>query len=178
MYGVGDQAKYTGRVHPIYGCDSYARRCIMARRLVERGVRFVQIYINSQIWDMHSDIENEMWAASEKTEKPIAALLKDLKRRGLLDSTLVVCGGEFGRLPISQFQKNHYSAGRDHNPHGFTCWMAGGGVKGGTVYGATDELGYRATENPVSVAEFHATILHLLGLHHEELFFERNGLED
>ena len=121
-----------------------------------------------------------MRAASEKTEKPIAALLKDLKRCGLLDSTLVVCGGEFGRLPISQFQGKRFLAGRDHNPHGFTCWMAGGGERAArcTVYGATDELGYRAVENRVSVAEFHATILHLLGLHHEELFFERNGLRD
>jgi uncharacterized protein (DUF1501 family) len=178
MYGVGEKSKYRGRTHPISGPDSYARRCIMARRLVERGVRFIQIYINTQIWDMHANIENDTRAACRKTDKPIAALLKDLKERGLLDSTLLIWNGEFGRLPIAQFQKGKPDAGRDHNPHGFSVWMAGGGVKGGTVYGTTDELGYKAVENRVSVADWHATILHLLGLHHEELFFERGGLKE
>ncbi len=178
MYGVGNKPKYTGRLHPMDGPDSYARRCIMARRLVERGVQFVQIFVNSQIWDMHSHLENEIRAACDKTDKPVAALLKDLKQRGLLDSTLVIWGGEFGRLPISEYQNGNRAAGRDHNPHAFTSWMSGGGVKGGTVYGATDDFGYRAVENRVSVADFHATILHLLGLHHDELFFERNGLND
>ncbi len=176
-YGVGVESKYRGRTHPISGPDSYARRCIMARRLVERGVRFVQIYINTQIWDMHTHIENDIRAACKKTDQPIAALIHDLKQRGLLDSTLLIWNGEFGRLPIAQFDEGK-DAGRDHNPYAFTVWMAGGGTKGGTVYGATDDVGYKAVENPVSVADWHATILHLLGLHHEELFFERNGLTE
>lgn len=179
MYGVGEKAVYHGRLHPIEGKDSYARRCIMARRLVERGVRFVQIMINSQHWDTHSHGENDLRAACEKTDKPVAALLKDLKQRGLLDSTLVIWAGEFGRLPISQFQAGANSEpGRDHNQHAFSLWMAGGGIKGGTVYGTTDEIGYKVAENPVSVADFHATVLHLLGLHHEDLFFERSGFKE
>ena len=177
MYGVGVESEYRGRTHPISGPDSYARRCIMARRLVERGVRFVQIYINTQIWDMHNHIENDIKAACKKTDQPIAALIHDLKQRGLLDSTLLVWNGEFGRLPIAQYDEGK-DAGRDHNPYGFTVWMAGGGIKGGTVYGATDDVGYKAVENPVSVADWHATILHLLGLHHQELFFERHGLTE
>jgi uncharacterized protein DUF1501 len=178
MYGVGEKTVYHGRLHPIEGKDSYARRCIMARRLVERGVRFVQIMINSQLWDTHSNGENDLRAACEKTDKPVAALLKDLKQRGLLDSTLVIWAGEFGRLPISQFQTGHAEPGRDHNPHAFSLWMAGGGVKGGTVYGATDDIGYKVAENPVSVADFHATVLHLLGLQYEVLFLERNGFKE
>ncbi|MBM3775690.1 MAG: DUF1501 domain-containing protein [Acidobacteria bacterium] len=178
MYGVGEKPVHLGRLHPMDGKDSYARRCIMARRLVERGVRFVQVCVNTQIWDTHAHLENDLRAACEKTDKPVAALLKDLKRRGMLDSTLVLWGGEFGRLPLAQIQPAVKVEGRDHNPRGFTVWMAGGGVKGGTVYGATDDIGYEAVENPVSVADWHATILHLLGLHHEQLFFERNGFQE
>ena len=178
MYGVGESSPYKGRLHSIGGPDSYARRCIMARRLVERGVRFVQIYVNTQIWDMHAHIENDIKAACRKTDKPIAGLIRDLKQRGLLDSTLLIWNGEFGRLPIAQFQNQKPDPGRDHNPHAFSVWMAGGGIKGGTVYGATDELGYSSVENRVSVADWHATILHLLGLHHEKLFFERAGFEE
>jgi len=178
MYGVGESSPYQGREHPIDGPDSFARRCIMARRLVERGVRFVQIYVNTQIWDMHAHIENDIKAACRKTDKPIAGLIRDLKQRGLLDSTLLIWNGEFGRLPIAQFQNQKPDPGRDHNPHAFSVWMAGGGIKGGTVYGATDELGYSSVENRVSVADWHATILHLLGLHHEKLFFERAGFEE
>ena len=178
MYGVGEKPVYRGRLHPIEGKDSYARRCIMARRLVERGVRFVQIVVNAQIWDTHSNGDNDVRAACEKTDKPVAALLKDLKQRGLLDSTLVLWAGEFGRLPISQFQTGQSEPGRDHNPHAFSAWMAGGGIKGGTAYGATDDIGYKAVENRVSVADWHATVLHQLGLHHEDLFFERNGLKE
>ena len=145
----------------------------MARRLVERGVRLVQIYIETQIWDNHFNIVKDLQYSCGKTDKPIGALLSDLKQRGLLDSTLVVWGGEFGRLPIAQ--SPGASAGRDHGPSGFTVWFAGGGVKGGTVYGATDEIGYKAVENRVSVHDFHATILHLAGLNHRDLFFERDG---
>jgi len=169
MYGVGEKAT-----------DNYARRCIMARRLIERGVRFVQIYTSSQMWDNHSNIGTSLPAACLHTDKPVAALLKDLKQRGLLNRTLVVWGGEFGRLPIAQLRPgtDPKKAGRDHGPAGFSIWMAGGGVKRGTVYGATDEIGYRAVENRVSVNDWHATILHMLGMHHEELFFERNGLNE
>ena len=154
---------------------SYGRRCLMARRLVERGVRFVQIYIESQIWDTHSELEKGLRYSCGKTDKPIGALLTDLKRRGLLDSTLIVWGGEFGRMPLAQFQESN-RAGRDHGPGGFTVWMAGGGIKGGSVYGATDDIGYKAAENRVSVHDLHATILHQLGMDHEKLVYERNGL--
>lgn len=167
MYGVGEEPT-----------DSYARRCLMARRLIERGVRFVQLYINGQIWDNHNQLESGMRAASDRTDKPVAALLKDLKDRGLFDQTLVVWGGEFGRMPISQLDGGLKNAGRDHNPRSFTLWMAGGGVKRGFTYGSTDELGYEAVENKVSVADWHATILHLLGLDYRELTFEDNGLKE
>jgi hypothetical protein len=167
MYGVGQEPT-----------DSYARRCIMARRLIERGVRFVQLYINSQIWDNHTFLARDMKAASARTDKPVAALIKDLKRRGLLKDTLVVWGGEFGRMPIAQLENGMETAGRDHNPHAFTLWMAGGGVKPGVVHGATDELGHQAVENRVSVTDWHATILHLLGLDYERLVFDQSGLKD
>jgi hypothetical protein len=169
MYGIGREPT-----------DSYGRRCLIARRLVERGVRFVQLYINSHIWDTHNNIATDLKAACDRTDQPVAALLRDLKQRGLLDSTLVVWGGEFGRLPIAQLpaDKDERKAGRDHNKNAFCTWMAGGGVKAGTTYGATDDLGLKVAENPVSVRDWHATILHLLGLNHEELFIELNGLKE
>jgi len=167
MYGVGQEPT-----------DSYARRCIMSRRLVERGVRFVQLYINGQIWDNHSYLQRDMKAACARTDKPVAALLKDLKQRGLMKDTLVIWGGEFGRMPISQIDNGLESAGRDHNPHAFTLWMAGAGVKSGTVLGTTDELGYEAVEDRVSVTDWHATILHLLGLDYQRLVFDQNGLKE
>jgi hypothetical protein len=160
--------------------DSYGRRCLIARRLVERGVRFVQLYINGQIWDNHTELASGLRAACARTDQPVAALLQDLKQRGLLDSTLVVWGGEFGRLPIAQLPPdgNERRAGRDHNKNAFCTWLAGAGVRGGTVYGVTDELGLAAVEGRVSVPDWHATILHLLGLHHDELFVERDGLKE
>jgi hypothetical protein len=161
-YGLNDEAT-----------ASYGKRCLMARRLVERGVRLVQIYIEGQIWDNHNRIRQGLEYACGKTDRPAAALVRDLKERGLLDSTLVIWGGEFGRLPIAQDPGPN--AGRDHGPSGFSIWMAGGGVKGGTTYGATDEIGYRAAENRVSVHDFHATVLHLLGINHRNLVFERQG---
>ena len=169
LYGIGREPT-----------DSYGRRCLIARRLVERGVRFVQLYINSQIWDTHTSLAKDLKTACDRTDQPIAALLKDLKRRGLFDSTLVVWGGEFGRLPIAQLppDKDERNAGRDHNKNAFCTWMAGAGVKGGTTHGATDELGLAAVENRVSVADWHATILHLLGLHHDQLFIDLNGLKE
>ena len=157
---------------------SYGRRCLMARRLVERGVRIVQIYIESQIWDNHSNLEKGLRYCCGKTDQPVGALLKDLKQRGLLDSTLVVWGGEFGRMPFAQMVSSMKNVGRDHGPGGFTVWMAGGGIKGGTVYGATDEIGYKAVENPVSVPDFHATILYLLGMNHRDLVYNHQGLDE
>ena len=157
--------------------DSYGRRCLLARRLVERGVRFVQIFLEEQPWDSHSDLNANHRAICHRTDKPIAGLLRDLKQRGLLDSTLVIFGGEFGRTPTSQIIGDDYS-GRDHNMQAFTSWMAGGGMKGGMTYGKTDEFGHAVVENPVSVHDFHATIMHQLGLHHQKLFFERSGLEE
>jgi arylsulfatase A-like enzyme len=148
----------------------------MARRLVERGVRFVQIFIEFQIWDAHSDLENSLRYSAGKTDQPAAALVKDLKRRGLLDSTLVIWGGEFGRMPIGQGRTA--SAGRDHGPSGFSMWMAGGGVKRGYVHGATDDLGHKSVQDRVSVHDFHATLLHLLGMNYRDLVYERNGLKE
>ena len=175
-----DTGKETEATREAYGLNdpltaSYGKRCLMARRLVERGVRCVQLYIEGQIFDSHGDIEGSLAYACGKTDKPVAALLKDLKQRGLLDSTLVVWGGEFGRLPMTQ---GGGKPGRDHGPHGFSSWMAGGGVKGGVVHGSTDEIGFKAADNRVSVHDFHATILHLLGLHYRELFFDRSGLRE
>ncbi len=167
MYGLND---------PVTA--SYGKRCLMARRLVERGVRFVQLYIESMIWDAHYDLDKSLRYCSGKTDKPVAALLKDLKQRGLLASTLVIWGGEFGRLPLSQSLENSSTVGRDHNPSGFSIWMAGGGVKAGIVHGSTDELGHKAIESRVSVHDFHATILRLLGLNYRELVFERHGLKE
>ncbi len=169
MYGIGAEET-----------DSYGRRCLIARRLIERGVRFVQLFIDGQIWDHHTGITAGLKSACRRTDKPIAGLLRDLKQRGLLDETLVVWGGEFGRLPISQLggDKSVENAGRDHNKNAMCTWLAGGGIRGGVTLGATDELGFAATENPVSVPDWHATILHLLGLHHEELFFTRSGLRE
>jgi len=167
-YGIGNKAT-----------DNYGRRCLMARRLVERGVRFVQIYTRGQMWDNHSNIGASLRSACEHTDQPAAALLTDLRQRGLLDETLVIWGGEFGRLPIAQMRGDDPAkAGRDHGPAGFSIWMAGGGIRRGMVYGGTDDIGYKAVENPVSVADWHATVLDRLGLHHQELFFERNGLEE
>lgn len=149
--------------------EGFGRKCLLARRLVERGVRFVQAYSDGE-WDAHGNLAKNHRENCLATDRPIAALLADLKQRGLLDSTLVVWGGEFGRMPVSQ-----RGDGRDHNPHGFLMWMAGGGVKGGAHHGATDEIGLRAAEHPVSVHDIHATILHLLGLDHKRLTYRHNG---
>ena len=174
-----DLSQESEKTKEMYGLNeeltaSYGKRCLMARRLVERGVRFIQIYIEQQIWDAHTELDKSLRYSCGKTDKPTAALLKDLKQRGLLDSTLVIWCGEFGRLPLGQAgMGNKDNLGRDHGPSGFSVWMAGGGIKGGTAYGATDELGHKAVENQVSVHDFHATILHLLGMNFRDLVFER-----
>ena len=157
-------------------CEHVARQCLSARRLVERGVRFVQIYSggmeNQLSWDGHADIKGNHSQFAGETDKPVAGLLTDLAQRGLLDETLVIWGGEFGRLPIAQ---KGDKPGRDHNPHAFTFWLAGGGVKGGVSYGETDEIGYEAAVDKVHVNDLHATILRLLGLDHEKLTYKYNG---
>jgi Protein of unknown function (DUF1501) len=167
-------------IQKLYGvdnprCSHFAKQCLMARRLVERGVRFVQIYSggmeNERSWDGHADIAKNHSGFAGETDQPIAALLTDLKASGLLDSTLVIWNGEFGRLPIVQ----KGGTGRDHNPHAFTTWMAGGGAKAGVRYGSTDEIGHKAVENRVSINDLHATILHLLGIDHEKLTYKYNG---
>jgi len=168
-------------IRKLYGvdepkCQHFARQCLVARRMVERGVRFVQIYSggmeNQRSWDGHNDIQGNHSGFANETDQPIAALLSDLQQRGLLDQTLVIWGGEFGRLPVAQKSEK---PGRDHNPHAFTFWLAGGGAKGGTSYGETDDVGHKAAINPVTVHDLHATILHLLGLDHKRLTFNLNG---
>ena len=168
LYGLDDKR-----------CAHFGKQCLMARRMVERGVRFVQIYSggeeNEKSWDGHANIEKNHRQFAGETDLPIGGLLTDLKQRGLLDSTLVIWGGEFGRLPLVQRSKEGKETGRDHNPHAFTVWMAGGGVKGGTHYGETDEVGHKAAVNKVSVNDLHATILHLIGIDHEKLTYKYNG---
>ncbi len=175
-----DIARESQLTQKLYGidnpkCTHFAKQCLMARRLVERGVRFVQIYSggeeNEKSWDGHSNIAQNHSGFAAETDIPIAGLLADLESRGLLDSTLVVWGGEFGRLPVVQ----KGGTGRDHNPHAFTVWMAGGGVRGGTLYGQTDEVGNKAVVDRVSVHDLHATILHLLGIDHKRLTYRYNG---
>jgi hypothetical protein len=175
-----DLSTETAATQELYGLDaavtaSYGRRCLMARRLVERGVRIVQIYMNYNPWDHHDRIEQGLRETCAMTDRPIAGLLQDLKQRGLFESTLVVWGGEFGRLPHAEIPKTEKQVGRDHNANAFTVWLAGAGIKGGTVWGATDELGYKAVENRVSVHDLHGTILHLLGLRFRDLVYERLG---
>ena len=165
LYGIGDKR-----------CDHFARQCLTARRMVERGVRCVQIYSggmeNQRSWDGHNDIQGNHSQFAGETDTPIAGLLTDLAQRGLLDETLVVWGGEFGRLPLSQ---KSAKPGRDHNPHCFTTWLAGGGVKRGVSYGESDEIGHKAAVDKVHVNDLHATMLHLLGLDHRKLTYTYNG---
>ncbi|MAB60947.1 MAG: sulfatase [Verrucomicrobiales bacterium] len=150
---------------------SFANNCLLARRLAERGVRFIQLYDKG--WDSHGQIVSDHTERCKSVDKPIAALLKDLKQRGMLDDTLVIWGGEFGRTPMSQGSGKGY--GRDHHPHGFSMWMAGGGIRGGHVHGATDDFGYFASEDRVHVHDLNATILHCLGIEHERLTFHHQG---
>lgn len=167
-------------IHKMYGEGQHARQLMMARRLVERGVRFVQLWHGAgQPWDNHDDLEKGHSKLAKQLDQPLAALLKDLKQRGLLDETLIVCGGEFGRTPVVELPTAGANAGkingRDHNHYGFTVWMAGAGVKGGHIHGATDEFGFQAVENKVHVHDLHATILHLLGFDHEKLTYRYSG---
>jgi len=164
----------------LYGFDAknpktqiYATQCLLARRLIERGVRFIELTCPDGAgdrWDQHKQLKDGHEKNALFVDQPIAGLLKDLKARGLLDSTLVIWGGEFGRTPFAQG-----TDGRDHNPFGFTIWLAGGGIKGGTIYGATDEYGYKVIENKLAIHDLHATILHLLGVDHTKLTYRFSG---
>jgi hypothetical protein len=171
MYGIGTQPTH-----------DYGIKCLLARRLVERGVRFVQLYsgglLNGDDWDGHTECDRNHLKMAGRVDQPIAALLEDLKQRGLLESTLVIWGGDFGRTPITDGQLRDgggYRGGRDHNPYGFSMWMAGGGIRGGKIIGTTDEIGFRAIEDPVHINDIHATILGLLGLDHRRLTYFFQG---
>jgi membrane-anchored protein YejM (alkaline phosphatase superfamily) len=168
LYGIAQQPT-----------DEYGRNCLIARRLVERGVRFIQLYSGGghleDTWDGHESIEKNHGLHGAEVDQPIAALLADLEQRGLLESTLVVWGGEFGRMPFSEGKD---APGRNHNPYGFCMWMAGGGVKGGISYGETDEFGFQAMVNKTHVHDIHATILHLMGIDHEDLSYFHQGRQE
>jgi hypothetical protein len=174
---VLDLSRESNATHALYGTGDaeagiHARQLLLARRLIEAGVRYVQVLHQGQPWDTHKENEKGHRTAAARTDRPTAALLTDLGARGLLDDTLVIWAGEFGRTPMAEGPD-----GRDHHKAAFSLWMAGSGIRGGTVHGVTDEFGYRPVENPVSIADFHATLLHLLGLDHERLTF-RHGLRD
>jgi len=176
-----DISKESAATKKLYGLENpvtagYGLRCLMARRLVEAGVRFVQIYPFGQPWDSHFNLKKELPEICAQTDQPIAALVKDLKSRGLLDSTIVLSAGEFGRLPTTQ--SNGSGSGRDHNRNAFSLWTAGGGIKNGFAYGETDEFGYKATVNRVGPADLQATLLYLLGLDHKRLTFPHEGREE
>ena len=174
---VMDIGKETAATRTAYGVDveptdEFGRQCLMARRLVEAGVRFVQVNFSypRNYWDAHGGLRDNHTTNAKKVDRPVAAMLKDLKARGLLEDTLVVFATEFGRTPAAQG-----TDGRDHHPHAFSMWMAGGGIRGGMTYGETDEFGYYVAENKVAVPDFHATILHTLGIDHERLTFRHAG---
>jgi Protein of unknown function (DUF1501) len=176
---IVDFSQETAETHALYGLNEpitrdFGQRCLLARRMIERGVRFVQVYSgDTNGWDAHDDVAKNHEEHCAKTDKPIAGLMNDLKRKGLLDDTLVVWCGEFGRMPMSEKGK-----GRDHNPWGYCGWIAGAGIRGGRSYGETDAIGLRAETDPVHVNQFHATLLHLLGLDHNKLTYSHNGLDE
>ena len=167
MYGIGEQET-----------DEYGRRCLIARRLIERGVRFVQIFTKNQYWDHHGSIISSLPAACRKTDRGAAALVADLKQRGLLDSTVVHWGGEMGRLPVIQNDAGRAKVGRDHNTYGFSMWLAGGGFRAGGTHGETDEFGHHAVTDIVNHFNYHATLMHLFGLDAKELTFKRNARDE
>ena len=172
-----DLSREAKEMRELYGTGVHGRQTLIARRLLERGVRYVQLWHGAgQPWDHHDNIEGNHRKLAAEIDRPIAALLTDLKQRGMFDDTLVIWGGEFGRTPTVELGGDGKSKlGRDHNHYGFSVWLAGGGIKGGTVYGATDEFGFKATENPTSVHDLHATILHQLGFDHERLTYRYSG---
>lgn len=175
-----DISQESAATHTMYGLDNpetreYGTRCLLARRLVERGVRFVQLFHSGQPWDNHSSIKTGLASICRKTDQPAAALVADLRQRGLLESTLVHWGGEIGRLPVTQDHGAPEKAGRDHNGQGFSMWLAGGGVRGGMTFGKTDEFGHRAVENVVTPNDFQATVMHLFGLNHGDVVYPQGN---
>jgi hypothetical protein len=185
---VTDLTRESPETQTLYGLDrpetqDFGRACLMARRLLERGVRFVQLFSGGTFgsprrnWDGHEDMKANHGQEALRIDRPVAALLRDLRRRGLLDDTLILFTTEFGRTPFTQSASDIVGLGRDHNPDGFTVWLAGAGLRHGTSYGATDPLGWRAVENPLTWPDFHATVLHLLGLDHERLTYYHNGIQ-
>ncbi len=177
-----DLSRETAATKRMYGMDNpatrdFGARCLIARRLVERGVRFVQVFTENQRWDHHNRIRTLLPSACQKVDQPSAALVRDLKQRGLLPTTLVHWGGEMGRLPVIQNDAGPAKVGRDHNTHGFSMWLAGGGVRGGMTYGATDDFGHKAVENPVKHHDYHATLLHLFGLDPDSVVFRQDNRE-
>ena len=176
-----DVSREPAHIHRLYGLDQdatreYGTRCLIARRLVERGVRFVQLFLGGQPWDTHTNIRGALPSICRRTDQPSAALIQDLKQRGMLDSTIVHWGGEIGRLPVCEGELSAES-GRDHNGQGFSLWLAGGGFRPGMTFGETDEVGHKAAVNVLTPNDFQATILHLLGLNHERLVYHGNGRE-
>jgi hypothetical protein len=172
-YGIHDQST-----------ADMGRRCLLGRRLLEQGVRFVQLFSGGPIagnprasWDAHENVKDNHTLEARRIDKPVAALLKDLKQRGVLEDTLVLCTTEFGRTPFAQSAADQVGPGRDHNRYGFSGWMAGAGLKPGFAFGNTDDIGWKAVERPIPWHDFHATILHLFGINHEELTFYHNGIQ-
>ncbi len=185
---VTDVAKEQESIRELYGLNGkvtadFGKNCLLARRLLEKGVRFVQLISGGSFgsprinWDGHEDMSRNHNREAQRIDQPVAALIKDLKQRGMLDDTLVLFTSEFGRTPFTQSAANQLGKGRDHNMYGFSLWMAGGGLKPGIAYGATDEIGWKSVEKPVHWYDFHATVLHLLGMDHERLSFYHNGIE-
>lgn len=185
---AGDLDAEPANIRDLYGLENEqtadaGRRCLLARRLLERGVRFVQVYSGGPIagsprasWDAHENVLENHTQQATRIDQPVAALLEDLARRGMLDDTLVIFTTEFGRTPFTQSAADQVGTGRDHNRYAFSCWMAGGGLKAGTAYGATDDVGWKVVENPASWHDLHATILHLFGIDHERLTYYHNGI--
>lgn len=186
---VADLSRETAATHKLYGTENKAtadcgRRCLLARRLLEQGVRFVQVFSGGPIggsprasWDAHENVKENHTAEASKIDQPVAALVRDLKQRGMLDDTLILFTTEFGRTPFTQSAANTVGAGRDHNRYGFSVWMAGAGLRPGVAYGATDEIGWKAVDKPVPWHDFHATVLHLFGIDHTKLTHYHNGID-
>jgi hypothetical protein len=183
--GLEEESESTKELYGLHGKETrdFGRSCLLTRRLLERGVRHVQLFSGGSFgsprinWDGHEDMKRNHGREAARIDQPVAALLKDLRRRGMLDDTLVLFTSEFGRTPFTQSGADQVGTGRDHNQTGFSIWMAGAGLKHGIAYGATDEVGYKAVENVVPWHDFHATVLHLLGIDHERLTYYHNGIQ-
>jgi hypothetical protein len=185
---VSDLDQESAATHTAYGLDreetrDFGRRCLLTRRLLESGVRFVQLFSGGSFgsprinWDGHEDMKENHGREAVRMDQPVAALIKDLRQRGMLEDTLILCTSEFGRTPFTQTDADKIGAGRDHNMYGFSIWMAGAGLKHGMAYGATDEIGWKSVEKPVHWYDYHATVLHLLGIDHQRLTYYHNGIK-